>query len=261
MSFSPITLGRVLHARAAASMTFTQAEHTPRSALSMHAHERPNLMFVVAGALGERLPGGSFAVATHEIVIKAPGERHANEYGNAATRSLTIEFDDAWLTRSSAFAGLLGRTAHHRSAAAADALLQLLREVRSDDPCAAEELVVGALSELARVGMPARRPSWIGEVRAYLDAQYLDAVSLSTVAETFAIDRTLLARGFRQETGTTIGDYVRRLRIHHACRELAATARPVAEIAAEAGFADQAHLCRVFRARVGATPTEFRRMA
>ena len=261
MPFSPITMGRVVRARRAGTLTFTQAEHAPRSALAMHAHERANLTFVLSGAFGERLPGHSFAVAVHEIVVKAAGEPHANDYGNAAARSLTIEFDDAWRARG---AGVLERSGHYRSAGAADALLRALCEVaRADDDASAasmEELVLGAVAELARVPLATRDATWIADVRAFLDEQYLEPVSLTTVAETFGLERTLLARTFRHELGTTVGGYVRRLRVQHACRELAASARPVAEIAASAGFADHAHLCRVFKESLGRTPTEFRRL-
>jgi AraC family transcriptional regulator len=36
------------------------------------------------------------------------------------------------------------------------------------------------------------------------------------------------------------------------------TANPIAEIADRAGFADQSHLTRLFRARLGTTPARYR---
>jgi AraC family transcriptional regulator len=56
-------------------------------------------------------------------------------------------------------------------------------------------------------------------------------------------------------------DYVRRLRVEHARRELMTTSRSLADIAHSAGFADQAHLSRVFRQLTGVTPGAFRRVA
>jgi AraC family transcriptional regulator len=260
--FAPITLGRVIRTRRAGALTFTQAEHAPRTALSMHAHERANITFVLSGAFGERLPGRSLAVAPHEIVIKRPGERHANDYGNAAALSMTIELDESWFAAQTRFYDVLLRSAHIRSPAAAEALLRLLRELRHDDDgpsaVAAEELVLDALAALGRLPLPNGRASWIGDVRAFLDERYLESVSLTNVSETFGVDRTLLARLFRREVGSTIGGYVRMLRVQQACRELMSTSRSITDIAFAAGFADHAHLCRVFRSSIGATPTEFR---
>jgi AraC family transcriptional regulator len=37
------------------------------------------------------------------------------------------------------------------------------------------------------------------------------------------------------------------------------TSRPLAELSVEAGFADQSHFTRLFRARTGLTPATYRR--
>ena len=67
-----------------------------------------------------------------------------------------------------------------------------------------------------------------------------------------------LARGFRLDEGATIGDYVSRLRIQHACRLMHDEVMNLAEIAAACGFADQSHLTRVFKSITGLTPGSFR---
>ncbi len=66
------------------------------------------------------------------------------------------------------------------------------------------------------------------------------------------------ARTFRAAHGVSVGAYVHRLRAEYAARELARTSTPIAAIASAAGFADQAHLTRVFRRLTGATPARFR---
>lgn len=48
------------------------------------------------------------------------------------------------------------------------------------------------------------------------------------------------------------------LRTEEACRLLAAGELP-AEVAREAGFADQAHLTRAFKQRMGTTPAAYRK--
>lgn len=50
------------------------------------------------------------------------------------------------------------------------------------------------------------------------------------------------------------------LRVECACELLAEGAGP-ADVAAETGFADQAHLTRVFKQRMGTTPAAYGRMA
>jgi hypothetical protein len=91
--YSPITLGRIVRVRRAGPLTMTQAQHAPRSSLPMHAHERHNLTLVLSGGFVERLATSSFTPTPYDILIKAAGERHANDHGETVTRSLTIEMD------------------------------------------------------------------------------------------------------------------------------------------------------------------------
>ena len=61
--------------------------------------------------------------------------------------------------------------------------------------------------------------------------------------------------------GRTIGEYVRRLRIERAARELSHGGSPIAAIGLRAGFFDQSHFSRVFRDHTGLTPAAFRAAA
>src|SRR5438874_2484232 len=67
-------------------------------------------------------------------------------------------------------------------------------------------------------------------------------------------------RAFSQAYGLSPSDYQRQLRVRTARRLLSAGAAP-AEVAADAGFADQAHLTRWFRRYYGVTPGAYRAAA
>ena len=64
-------------------------------------------------------------------------------------------------------------------------------------------------------------------------------------------------RAFRQAYGLSPSDYQRQLRMQTARRLLSAGGAP-AQVAADAGFADQAHLTRWFRRYYGVTPGAYR---
>lgn len=63
------------------------------------------------------------------------------------------------------------------------------------------------------------------------------------------------------DAGWTLGDVVASARIHAATRLLAATDTPLALVGLLAGYSDQPHFQRAFRAAVGPTPAEYRRLA
>jgi len=69
------------------------------------------------------------------------------------------------------------------------------------------------------------------------------------------MSRATFARAFKQRTGVTPLAWVRHQRIGCAKRLLVYCPNwTLAMIAAECGFADQSHLCRVFTQRVGTSP-------
>jgi AraC family transcriptional regulator len=66
------------------------------------------------------------------------------------------------------------------------------------------------------------------------------------------------SRVFKLSTGLSPHRYVVRRRIERAKRLLADSELPLHEVARAAGFADQSHLARHFRLRLGTTPRSFR---
>jgi AraC family transcriptional regulator len=84
-------------------------------------------------------------------------------------------------------------------------------------------------------------------------------LTLAHVAAQVGVHPVHLATTFRRKYGVTVGEFVRRLRIEHACAELLKKDLPLTAIALQAGFADQSHFSKVFKSYVGTTPAKYRR--
>src|SRR5690606_32137193 len=80
-------------------------------------------------------------------------------------------------------------------------------------------------------------------------------VTVAEVADRVGWSRRHLGERFRQEIGLSPKAAARVVRFHRARRLLATGGRGLAEVAAVAGYADQAHLTREFKDLAGATPT------
>lgn len=98
----------------------------------------------------------------------------------------------------------------------------------------------------------------VQRVQAYVEVRLGEVRTLDEMAEVAGWSRYHFARRFRDETGEPPWAYVRRKRAEHA-RRLLEGGRPPAEVAHEAGYADQAHLTRDLRDRLGRTPAQIRR--
>jgi AraC family transcriptional activator of pobA len=67
-----------------------------------------------------------------------------------------------------------------------------------------------------------------------------------------------LNRIVRKDTGATLTQYLETAVMTEACRHLAFTRLPVAEVGYRLGYTDPPYFSRRFRARMGETPTEYR---
>ena len=93
-------------------------------------------------------------------------------------------------------------------------------------------------------------------LRAWLDERLFDSVTLAAAARDLETSPTRLARAFTGAFGLAPHAYITGRRVH-AARDRIVDGMPLAQVAAETGFSDQAHLSRRFRQVLGATPGQF----
>ncbi|MGD0927225.1 MAG: AraC family transcriptional regulator [Streptosporangiaceae bacterium] len=98
------------------------------------------------------------------------------------------------------------------------------------------------------------------QVRDLLDGKYAAPVSGNDLAAAAGCSRYAAYRAFRSVAGLAPGEYQRQLRLRDARRALARGTQ-AGQAAADAGFADQAHLTRWFRRCYGITPAAYARAA
>ncbi len=95
-------------------------------------------------------------------------------------------------------------------------------------------------------------------VKEYLESHYNENVSLEKLGYIASLSPFHLNRVFRRDMGVPPHVYLQQLRIRHA-KYLLALGMPLALIAVETGFFDQAHFQRQFKRFVGVTPGNYAR--
>lgn len=73
------------------------------------------------------------------------------------------------------------------------------------------------------------------------------------------ISPSYLSSLFKQDTGTTIVDYINSQRVDRAAVLLATTDRSIAAVAAAVGILDVNYFTKIFKKQLGTTPTQYRR--
>lgn len=145
---------------------------------------------------------------------------------------------------------------------------QLHRHLWDRDDALAGETVLAAVVDRLRSHLVGRAgsgdaaaarpgdPRLADQLRQLLDSRLFEPVTLQAAGGLLAANPTHLARSFSAAYGISPHAYVIGRRIDEARNRLLA-GQPAAQVAAEAGFHDQAHLTRHFRRHLGTTPSRY----
>ena len=226
--------------------------------------ERPYLALVLEGSMVKSFRARTMDFSGGSAFTMPAGLRHGASFGASGSTIVIIRPNGD----STPLTGAFRRLVELRGRGFNWLAWRLAAELRTPDaaaPLAAEGLALELLAATAREAAIDRRvgraPRWVGEAEELLRSRVGAAVGLSEVAVAVGVNPAHLARVFRARYGASVGEYGRRLRLDWAAAEIARGDRPIAEIAAEAGFADQSHFTRLFRRQVGTTPARFREEA
>ena len=244
----------------------SESVYGANTVLPPHTHPRAYLGFVVNGGHRESTPQHERDCRSSTVVFHPAAERHANRFSPAGGRIFRLEIDEQWLTRLRECHARLDRAVESHGGPLSGIASRIFSEFRARDPVS-PLMIEGLALEFATCVVrgsdaPAKgvAPAWLRMTVDYLHARALEEIRLDDVASLAGVHPAHLSRVFRRHYRCSVGQFVRRVRVNLAARALAESHRPIADIAAELGFADQSHLSRVFVKLIGLTPARYRKL-
>jgi transcriptional regulator GlxA family with amidase domain len=121
--------------------------------------------------------------------------------------------------------------------------------------------LLGATLRAPSVEADAVPPRWLAPLLERLHEELPAPLTLLGLATEMGMPAARLSSAFQRHTGRSLGDYRRELRVEwvrRLLRDRSRSGESLAEISIAAGFADQAHCTRVFKAATGWTPGRYR---
>jgi AraC-like DNA-binding protein len=112
-----------------------------------------------------------------------------------------------------------------------------------------------ALASTSHRNHPRRYSETIME---WLETHYGEPFQLEELAEQLHLSKFYVSRVFRQETGSSIMDYLTARRMKQACRLLQTTSLSVEQIGDEVGLPNPSYFIQLFKRVVGTTPLKYR---
>jgi AraC-like DNA-binding protein len=101
----------------------------------------------------------------------------------------------------------------------------------------------------------------VGRTLDYVFTHLTSDVRLSVAADMVGMSPSAFSRYFKEASGHTFSDMVRRLRLAHACKLLDTTSLPVTDVATASGYRNLSNFNRQFLSELGLTPREYRTRA
>lgn len=246
-------LARLLHVVETDVATLRHGYYEADAVVPKHRHDRASLVYGVGGPCLEL--DAAAPVVRRRLTFLPEGHEHALEH-LGTTHVLAIEISPDWLR--AAGDGRLPSAVIPLPATLYDLVWGALLEIVSQAPAvavnAALEALVAATLHYVRTPPSPLALALIDELHVH----WRDVPSVARLAQKYSLSTQHICRVFRKATGVTLQEYGLMLRLDYARGMLWGSDLPIAEVAAEAGFADQSHLTRSLAAHSAKTPLRLR---
>jgi AraC family transcriptional regulator len=252
-----------------ARLTLTEDLYSSVAMDPIHSHDRAYFKIILKGAITEHEKHRTLEHHALSVGFQPVEEPHSSHIHPEGIHYLKVHMQPKWLKGIRESIGLYHSGSLNSAANFARGALPWLgvrlydewQRMDAVSPLTIEGLVLEMIAETIRypdISMERTSPRWLTEAEDLLHTEFARPLTLEHIAHTVGVHPVYLARAFRQQRHCTIGDYVRRLRIEYACREIATSETPLGDVALAAGFADQSHFSKVFKRIVGLSPATFR---
>ena len=252
---------------------------TPKGINRLVANHRHSIGFHVSKAISiyQQRDGRKqqYDFLTHDFCVIPAGLPNVCSH-EEDIQSVVIAIDPTFLERTAESVGVgrieLLNSFGTRNPSVASIVRALNEEYRN--PGLGGQLYIDSLANQLAVHLLRQHASTVGHRREpsrtllrhrlapaldYIHSRLSNDLTLDDIAASVGLTPYHFTRLFRQTTGESPHQYVISQRIEVAKRLLVRADLPIADVAAQIGFADHAHLTRHFKQRVGVTPQQYRR--
>jgi AraC family transcriptional regulator len=259
--------GRVIKSREFAGLHLVDGVYPATTKVPKHSHRYAVFCVGLTGLCSETFAGRVRQYRRGTLEFLPPDQSHALDFPFADTRAFSMQIDDSWIDRAREFSSRLDHSVYDHGGLLSGLMMKIYDEFSHPDsasPLAIQGLAMEMFAAVSRrhsrsIGRQPQR--WLARSVELLRESFTAHLTLTQLASVAGVHPVHLAREFRRFHGCTIGDYIRRLRVERACRQLSSSDESLATIAAAAGFSDQSHFSRTFKRLMGMTPTQYRRKA
>ncbi len=244
--------------------------------LGTHAADAQELVLVLRGHMPVATPLGRLELAPGRLLVIDPGVEHGEVFTEPFEAAWCLVHNTnvhLWYAANDAFRGLdlVGRT---RLTYVTDGIQRELSGRDLEYARSVHHLLGHFSCVLNRrfhrgsyvhlpwtgkyVGATNREWRAIEMALAYCATQFRERMRLSEIASAVGYSPVQLHRIFTKQTGRSVAEHLRDLRMTHAMDLLANSDLPIRDIAGLVGYTDPSNFRRAFEGAAGASPSKYR---
>ena len=251
--------GNVSHRRMIDGISLIRTHHNVTTQVPDHCHGSPVFFLVLRGIVEMLSNSRCVRLGSGQGAFLSSTDIHSFRILSQSAQGLCVEIGG---TTAHVFRGLLGSVPGKTSRIPL-LLAQLNQEVSCQDvhsSLAVRGLALQMAAALTREQrpVPVMQPQWLINIERFLETNLSGPIDMACLVTISGVSPKEIRKAFRRYLKRTPAEYLRFKRIETARVQLIATRQTIADIAAAAGFYDQAHFCHQFRQATGYSPREFR---
>lgn len=228
-----------------------------------HSHELAYFSLTLKGKYVRFYGKQRVQCVPQTLVFHPPQQKQSGSCDESGGRAFLVEIGPRLFQRVSRYP-IADQLTVFRDGPLIRAAMKLYREFRQLDalsPLTIEGLLLEMLAEASRDLHSVhhkKRQLWLARAREIIDGSFSEELTISSIAESVGVHPVYLASEFHRSYRLTIGEYIRKLRVELACREIATTDAPLVQMGLRCGFSSQSQFCTTFKHYTGMTPTAYR---
>ncbi len=260
-----VLYGNIIKSKTISELKLTETAYNSGLQLSAHSHNFAYFCFVLQGNFSERYEKRIRSCKPFSLIFHPLQETHSDKF-YTATKCFNLQINDSFLERIRQYSKFTESPTEFVGGSSKQIVTKIYKEFCYTDELSSlvvEGLMCELLGEAVRFSngnLKLNAPDWLNRTRELLHDRFQESLSLGEIAAAVGVHETHLSREFKRYCHSTVGDYLRRLRIEFACRQISASDVPLSEIALLSGFADQSHFTKTFGQMMAISPAAYRKL-
>ncbi|WP_299215739.1 helix-turn-helix transcriptional regulator [uncultured Dokdonia sp.] len=239
------------------NVIITDTEYT-HSKVDWHYHENPYFTYLLQGKLFEANKKESYYLKPGSLLFHNWQDAHYNIKPDEFTRGFHIELNQNWFSNYDIEKIDFEGSIDLKNPLIKNLMNKVFIESKINDSYSHISIEASLIeifdSVKEKKGKSAKKPIWVNNLQELLFEEDID-YSLKNLSSLLEIHPIHLSREFSRYFGTTLGNYIRLLKLNKAFYLLTSNQFSMTEICYKCGFYDQSHFISNFKSVYKTTPS------